>query len=135
MASQTANQILTRALRRLKVLAAEATMSAADLADGLVTMNGAMHGFGPKGIAYAHIADLASADTVNMPDELIDSLVWMIADALAPEYEVVLSERDLVALVDAKNMLQAAYHIQPPAGSEPMLRPRFYGRFSIERGE
>jgi hypothetical protein len=122
MASQTAQQILTRALRRLKILAAEEVMDAAQLADGLVTMNGAMHGFGPDGIYYVH-ADLAATDTVNMPDELIDSLVWMIAYALAPEYGYAFSEGESVALINAKNKLQAAYWVQPPADTDPLLRP------------
>jgi hypothetical protein len=122
MASQTAQQVLLRAFRRIKQVAGEETMTAAELADGLVTMNGAMHGFGPKGIKYAH-TDLTATATVNMPDELIDSLVWMIAQALAPEYGYEFSATEQVSLLDAKNMLQAAYWVQPPADTDPLLRP------------
>jgi hypothetical protein len=131
MASQTANQVLTRAMRRLKVLAGEEAMTSAELADGLVTMNGVMHGFGPNGIKYVH-TDLASTDTVNMPDELIDSLVWMIAYALAPDYGYTFNEAESIALLNAKNMLQAAYWVQPPAETEPSLRPWLARFFNIQ---
>ncbi len=129
MASQTALQVITRAMRRIKKLAAEETMDASDLADGLVTMNGVMHGFGPRGIYYVH-SDLVATTTVNMPDELIDSLVWMIADALAPEYGYEFTARDQGSIIDAKNMLQAAYWVQPPADTEPSLRS-WPARYSI----
>lgn len=133
MASQTANQVLTRAFRRIKVLGGEETMTAAELADGLVTLNGAMHGFNAKGIHYVH-SDLASADTVNMPDEMIDSLIWMIADSLASEYAYEFTPREQGSIIDARNMLQAAYWVQPPADTEPSLRP-LPARFNITTGE
>lgn len=132
MASQTAQQVLTRAMRRIKQLEAEEALTAAELADGLVTMNGAMHGFGPDGIYYAH-TDLTATATVNMPDELIDSLIWMIAFALSPEYGYTFSEGESVALLNAKNKLQAAYWVQPPADTDPLLRPRRWGRSDISR--
>lgn len=135
MASQSANQILTRAMRRIKVLAGEEAMDAATLADGLVTMNGVMHGFGPRGVHYAHV-DLASTDTVNMPDELIDSLVWMIAEALAPEYGYAFTPTEMPLVMRALQMLQAGYKYTAPAPAPRGLLRNLTGRyFSIERGE
>jgi len=135
MATQTARQVLTRAMRRIRQIAGEEPMSAAELADGLVTMNGAMHGFGPKGIHYSHV-DLAANDTVNMPDEQIDNLIWMIAQALAPEYGYVFATADeKAALLGALQELQAAYHITPPAPSPRGLLRNRLGLFSMQRGE
>lgn len=135
MATQTANQILTRAMRRLKVIAGEEAMTSAELADGLVTMNGAMHGFGPRGIHYPHV-DLTSNDTVNMPDEQIDSLVWLIAEALAPEYGYTFTPPEAVAIVRATQQLQAAYKSIPPmAAPRGLLRNTVGAYFSMERGE
>src|SRR5205085_2710740 len=123
MATQSANQVLTRAFRRIKVLAAEEAMDSAQLADGLVTMNGLMHGFGAAaGIYYVH-SDLGSATTVNMPDGLIDSLVWLVAEALAPEYGYTFTAPEMASVTAARNALQAAYWVQPPAETEPLLRP------------
>lgn len=135
MATQTANQVLTRAMRRLKVLAAEEVMGASDLADGLVTMNGLMHGFGPRGIHYAHV-DLAATDTVNLPDELIDSLVWLVAEALAPEYGYTFTAPEMLAVGRALQMLQAGYKdIPPSAGPRGLLRNQPGRFFNITRGE
>ena len=135
MATQTARQVLTRAFRRLKQVAGEEAMTAAELSDGLVTMNGAMHGFNRKGIHYAHV-DLAATDTVNMPDDLIDSLVWAIADALAPEYYYQFTPGEQAAVIEARQVLQAAYKSIPPQSApRGLLRNRGYGYFSMQRGE
>lgn len=109
-------------MRRIKVLAAEEAMTAADQADALVTMNGAMHRFNTDGIYYAH-TDLAASDTVNMPDELIDSLIWLVAESLAPDYAYAFSPQEDRTLMSARNHLQAYYWVQPPADTEPALRP------------
>ncbi len=122
MAAPTANEILTRAMRRIKVLAGEEAMASAELSDGLTLMNGTMHGFNARGINYAH-ADLTSSDAINMPDELMEGLVWLIAEALASDYGYEFTAQEQGRLIDAKNQLQAAYWMQPPADTEPLLRP------------
>lgn len=120
---------MTRAMRRIKVLAAEEAMSAAEQADHLVTMNGAMYRFSADGIYYVH-SDLAASDTVNMPDELIDSLIWLIAEVLAVDYAYDFTPAEQVAIAKARNHLIAAYWVQPPADTEPVLRP-WPARYSI----
>lgn len=134
MATQTARQVLLRAFRRLKLIEGEEPMTAAELADGLVTMNGAMFGFGPKGIHYAHV-DLAAADTVNLPDEQISNLVWMIAEALAPEYGYAFTPDEKLALIGARQELQAAYKYIPPMPAPRGLLRNRPGCFNMQRGE
>ena len=128
--SMTANDILTDAFRTIKVLAGEETLGAAEQVDGLRRMNNLMHGFGPKGIAYAHTT-LAATDTVNVPDELVYSLIWLVAQALAPEYGYKFEANEVAEIIEAKNALQAAYHVQPIAQADPMLRPHRYGTYNI----
>lgn len=130
----TANDILKRAFRRMKVLAGEETLGAAEQVDGLQVMNDLMYGFGPKGISYAHTTLTGSA-TVNVPDEQIANLVWLVAEALAPDYGVEWKAGDMRAIIDARNEMQAAYHVQAPAQAEPMLRPHRFGTFDITRLE
>lgn len=133
MASQTALQVLNRAMRRIKVLAGEEALAAAEMVDGLVTMNGTMQGFSLRGIKYAH-SDLAATDTVNMPDEQIDSLVWLIAEALAPEYGYEFTSQEAVHVVGALRQLQAAYYVPAPAVPDIGLRRARYGWFNFTRG-
>lgn len=126
----TANDVINDAARRLGILAGEEALTSAEAADALTRLNDMMHGFGPAGIAYAHTT-LTANSTVNMPDELIGSLKWMMADTLVDDYGVQLTERQMGQIADAKNQLQAAYHVQPPAGTEPILRPRLWGTYDI----
>jgi hypothetical protein len=55
----------------------------------------------------------------------------MIAYALAPDYGYTFSEGESIALLNAKNMLQAAYWLQPPAETEPVLRT-WPARYNIQ---
>jgi hypothetical protein len=130
----TANDIITRTARRINVLAGEEVLGAAELSDALTLLNDFMSGFGPKGIHYAHVPLLAT-DTINMPDELIDSLVWFFCGPMANEYAMPLDPNDLKAIDDAKNQLQAAYYSVPPAKiGRGLLRWR-WGVFDITRGQ
>lgn len=130
----TALDVITSGARRIGILAAEEEFDSADATDALSLLNDMMHGFGPRGIGYAHTT-LALTDTVNMPDELIESLKWMAADAFADEWGKEMSPRAQGRIIDAKNQLQAAYWVQPPADTEPALRPYWSGRFNITTGE
>lgn len=126
----TASDIISDAGRRAGILAGEEAWPAADMADALTRLNDMMHGFGPLGIKYAHTT-LALTTTVNIPDELIDSLKWMMVGALADgDYDVQLSPKKEGQIVNAKNQLQAAYWVQPPADTEPVLRAP-PGRYDI----
>lgn len=135
MATQTALQVLTRAMRRIKVLASSEAMGSDDLADGLVTLNGMMHGLATRGAYYAHV-DLAATSTVNMPDEMIDSLVWLAAEALAPDYGYAFTPKEETQILGALQALQAGYKMTRPAPAPRGLLRNMPGRyFSMDRGE
>jgi hypothetical protein len=130
--AKTAQTLVADALRWLGVNAAEETASSTELAQGLDVLNGMLAGFGPRGIAYAHTT-LEATDTVNVPDEQVRNVMFLLANELAPEYEVVLSDARVAQIVDALNQLQAAYFYPVEADINSVLGPRYSGRFSIRR--
>lgn len=131
MATATALDVLTSASRRLGILPGEEALNAAEAADSLVIMNRMMNGFGPMGIAYVHAADLVLSGRVNMPDELIRPLILMVANELADEFSMTVSPRLEIQIAEAKSTLQAYYYIGKPGITDPVLRPRAFGRFDI----
>jgi hypothetical protein len=119
----TALEILTRAGKRAKILADEATYTASEAVDALQLLNDLMHAFGPKGIAYAHTT-LASGDTVNVPDEQLRNLTLMMTRELLIDFAMPIDEVLAAEIIAAENELQAAYHVSEPAVSDPLLRSR-----------
>lgn len=131
MASVTAQDVITAALRRLNVLSEVETMSSEQASQGLTALNEMMHGFSRKGIAYAH-SDLGLTTKVNMPDDLIDDLKWMLARKLADDgYGVILSPQQLGMMMMAKRALQAAYFLARRSPVDRALRPRGPGGYNF----
>lgn len=125
--SATARDLVTKALRWLGILAGEESASASELLQGVDVLNGMMHAFGPRGIAYTHTT-LAAADTVNVADEQVRNVMFLLGAELAPEYEVELSPGRVAQAINALSQLQAAYFIAVDATSDMALRPRWWGR-------
>lgn len=121
MATATANDVITAALKRLSVIEYDETPDAAQAADGLTMLNQFMHGLRQHGVAYAH-RDLAATDTVNMPDDCIEPLIMAFAEKLEAEYMVPADPRRTMAMRDARRTLQAAFLVAPNATPEPALR-------------
>ena len=119
----TAREVILRAGRRAKITAGEESLTAAELTDALQLLNDMMHGFGPRGIYYAHTT-LAAEDTVNVPDEQMRNLVLLFAEELAIDFGATLGELLATEVLNARNEMQAAYWVQPPADTDPLLRPR-----------
>lgn len=133
--STTANDLITRAGRRLKILAGEEAFTGAEASDNLQLLNDMMAGFGPRGIQYAHTT-LASADTVNVPDELIRSLTLVFAKELAMDYGVSIDPGTAAEIADAENQLRAYYYSVPVHAADRGLIRRInnVGPFNISRG-
>lgn len=131
MASVTANDIVIAVLRRLNLISEVETPSAEQASNGLTALNEMMHGFSRRGIAYAH-TDLGGTDTVNMPDDLIGDLKWLMAERLADDgYEVTLKPQQMKAIHAARRALQAAYYLQRNAPVDTAIRPRGYGGYNF----
>jgi len=129
----TANDIINRAAQRINVLAGEEALTAAEAVDALQIMNDMMHGFGPRGIHYAHVT-LAATDTVNVPDEQIRNLVLLLADDLADGFAVPVSPDLRSDIMRAEQQMQAYYYSVPPAKINRGLLPYRFGWFDITRG-
>ncbi len=131
----TANDLIVRAARRLGILAESEALSADAGVDALTQLNDMMHGFGPRGIHYAHVT-LAAADTVNVPDELIRSVMLLLCQEMADDYEVPISEQLASAILDARQSLIAAYYTIPRAvGDRALQRRTLAYPFNIRTGE
>jgi hypothetical protein len=130
--AKTAQTLVSDALRWLGAIDGDETASATELTQGLDALNGMMFAFGPRGIAYAHTT-LAATDTVNVPDEQIRNVMFMLANELAPEYEIALNEQRAMQINDAMRQLEAAYFFPVAAASDEALRPRWFGSYSIVR--
>lgn len=130
----TAQDIITRALRRIGVLAGEEAANAPDMVESLQIMNDLMFAFPPMGIQYVHTA-LAAGDTVNVPDEQIRNLTFMVADELADGFGAPISPDLRMDIMNAKSELQAAYLHVNPAVPDRALRRRRPGFFDFARGE
>lgn len=131
--SATAQQIIERALRRIAVLAAEEAQTNAELVDNLQVMNDMMAGFGPLGIYYVHTT-LAAGDTVNVPDEQVRNVMLLLCWELADNYDMPITPALNSSIANAKNALQAYYHVSRPGLTDPLLRQHQWGRFDITRG-
>lgn len=122
MASQTARQIIESAARRAQILQAEESLTAAEGVDCLRILNQMMHAFPTKGIKYAH-TDLAYTDTVNVPDQMEQALILMLANDLADEFGLTIGQKLAGDIDDARRALQAHYHVPKRAVTDPLLWP------------
>lgn len=106
----TARQVITRALRRLTVIAAGDTPDAEMANDALEVMNDMMAGWNAEGILYPH-APLTLDAVVNVPDEQLGFVRDLLAEALSPEYGVTIGAVMQRAISNARAAMQAAYFI------------------------
>lgn len=106
----TARQIITRALRRIRVIAAGETPDADMASDGLEVMNDMMSAWNAEGILYAHSA-LTLDSNVNVPDEQLAFVRDLLGEQLSEEYGVALGPVAQRAISTARQAMQAAYFI------------------------
>lgn len=121
MATRTARQTITSALRRLGILSEEEAPTAPQAVDALSVLNEMMQGFPAMGIHYVH-ADLTLDSVLNVPDEQTRNVMLMLAWELADPYGKTLSQKTLADIADAKSSLQACYYEVPPGQVDTALR-------------
>lgn len=132
MATRTARETITEAFHRIALISEDEAPTAEQIARGLSVLNDMMNGFEAEGIQYIH-ADLTLDTTVNVPDHLVRSVMWMLADDLADEYGKELSRRQQIQVGRARNNLQAFYFKVPPAQTdEGIQNRRRFGFSSIQ---
>jgi hypothetical protein len=133
--ASTANEIINRAARRIGILAESEALSASAAVDALSQLNEMLHGFGPRGIHYAHTT-LAAADTLNVPDEQTRNVMLMLCQELAADYGVEITPVLAGEILDARQSLTAYYYTIPRAVGDRALQSRTTGYgFRITTGD
>lgn len=133
MATRTARQVITEAFHRMALISEDEAVTADQMTRALLVMNDMMNGFGAEGIQYVH-TDLLVDDTVNVPDELVRSLGWMLLSDLADEYGKVLTPTQQLNVDRARGALQAYYFAVPVAQLDDGIASRrrwgYYGNIN-----
>ena len=91
--SSTAREIIEMAMRRINVVSRDEAMQADDAAHALKAMNMMMHGWAARGADINHF-DYSLTTQVQLPDELHDGLVHLLAVRLAKDFSVPLPTSD-----------------------------------------
>lgn len=123
MATRTARDLITDAFHRIGFISEDEGLTAEQTSRGLSVMNDMMNGWEAEGIQYNH-TDLGLDDTVNVPDFLLRSAMWMLADDLASEYGKVLTDRQQVDVANSRSNLQGYYFKIPQAQLDDGIRNR-----------
>lgn len=114
MATRNAREVITDAFHKIGLISEDEAITAEQTTRGLIVLNDMMNGWEADGIQYQH-TDLALGTVVNVPDQLVWSTQWMMAEALAEEYGKALTDRQAVYIDRARSALQAYYYRVKPA--------------------
>lgn len=109
----TFRDIIERAYREIRVVAADEAMTAEQAANGLVTCNSMMHGWKLFGANIGH-ADAQLTDTFTLPPRFEEGTVFMLASRLGSAY----ATQPGFDADKWMRALQAAY-ANPPASEMP----------------
>ena len=104
----TANELIIRAAKTAKILAAGETMEDADAQDILDSLNDLLHSWELDGIDLGH-TDLTLTDTVQLPDSHIRAIRYNLAADISGEYGVQLGPIEAERASNGFRMLQAHY--------------------------
>jgi len=83
----TPNSAVTKSLKKLGVVAQGEVPSGGQMVDGIESLNSMLHSWELVGINLQHY-DAANADTLPFPQSHDDTVIYMLAIMLAPEYEI-----------------------------------------------
>jgi hypothetical protein len=104
----TALEIITRALRKLRVYGAGEEISGADTDDCLLALNLMLSGWGIDGIDLAH-TDLLTTDEPDVPDDHLEAIYLTLAERIGGDFGKELSPTDTMRAETARASLRA-YH-------------------------
>ena len=107
-----ARDLITRAMRKINVVARGEVATAEEAEDGLITLNELLHSWETDGIHIGH-TDLTLDSEVELPDSHIRGLRLLLAVELAPEFEKVVDSITLLQADRAKRQLIAEYMVVP----------------------
>lgn len=132
--SQTAQQIITGALRFLRVLDATESPSADDSDNALAHLNDYLNGLNARGALFANVT-MTVGDTVPIAQELEGDLKRALAKKCASDWGRTLTGDDRNEAIKADQRIIAAHTTVDPAGADSGLlqmpsnrRPYISGR-------
>lgn len=129
MATRSARETITTALRRIGILAEMESMSPDMANDALTILNDMLQGFPARGIHYVH-APLTLDSALNVPDEQTRNVMLMLVWEIADEYGRELSAKLVSDCSEARSALQACYYTVPPAQLDPGVSNRMPNGYS-----
>lgn len=119
----TARVVVTRSLKLLRVIAAEETPTASQMADGLDSLNDLLHSLKSHNADIDH-QDLTADDDLPVPPEHIRPIKYLLASEMAPEYGTQLTPEVAVEAKAAMPTLQAYYRRTAKLRVDDGIHPR-----------
>lgn len=104
----TALDVITRAMRKLRVLGIGKDPKDAEAQEGLTELNNMLAEWAIDGIDIAHLT-LILSDEIDVPDDHLTAIVLCLAARLGGTYGAALSEADAGSL-DHRLAILRAYH-------------------------
>jgi hypothetical protein len=104
----TALEVITRALRKLRVYAAGENITAADTEDCLEMLNLMLSGWSIDGIDLAP-QDLLTTDTLDVPDDHLETIYLSLAERVGGDFGAELAPADALRAETGRASLRA-YH-------------------------
>ena len=83
----TVNDIVTRALKKIGVVARDEAPEAYDIAEGVVAFNSMVHAWKLRGADFEH-TDAAASDPFPFDPEFEEGTVYILASRLSPDYMI-----------------------------------------------
>ncbi|HXE05825.1 MAG TPA: hypothetical protein VN579_07555 [Bryobacteraceae bacterium] len=112
--AQTARDTIKRAMRMLGVIVAGVEPTAVEAANGLLALNGMMHGWKGQGVDVGHI-DLGLNDDLALDEMHHNGVTAMLAAELSPEFQVPVPIAVAAIAASGFSALQAAYIANSPS--------------------
>jgi hypothetical protein len=129
----TVRSIITKAMRKVQILAAGEDPSAAEGADGLDAFNEMMAGLKLESIPLDW-RNLTLDDDVPLPPEHIRGVIHLLGVELAPEYGKEVDPTIALIAERARRLLQGHYKDIRQMSVDPGLIDRRAGTFDINEG-
>lgn len=124
-----ASEIVTRALRRIRVVAKDEAPDADDMAEGVKALNSMMFGWKAHGVDVEHV-ELEPADAMTIGTEYEQAVIDLLAARLGPEYNEPYPDADYAwRMLQARFLVLDEVEIDTPLTRLPTQRIRWQTGF------
>ena len=103
----TARDIVTRALRKRRVIAVGVSPDAAEMTDGISDLNDMLSAWRIDGIDIGHIT-VVEGDTLDVPDDHLLTIVLSLAERMT-DYGGQMEASDIITADKGRDALRAQY--------------------------